>query len=69
MTQTVTTQEGRAFGISLGRVAFDASLFIAVDHCSGEVIGTHAASSESRWKALEPIRQGVTRHFYAGSRQ
>ena len=38
-------------------------VFIAVDHCSGEFIGTHASSSVSRWKALEPVRQGVPRHF------
>ena len=38
-------------------------MFIAVDHCSGEFIGTHASSSASRWEALEPIRQGVSRHF------
>lgn len=51
MTQTFTTAEGRAY------------VFIAVDHCAGEFIGTHASSSASRWEALEPIRQGVTRHF------
>ncbi len=51
MTQTVTTGEGRAY------------VFIAVDHCSGEFIGTHASSSATRWEALEPVRQGVTRHF------
>ena len=51
MTQTVTTGEGRAYVV------------IAVDHCSGEVIGTHASSSASRWEAPEPVRQGVTRHF------
>ena len=51
MTQTVTTGEGRAY------------VFIAVDHCSGEFIGTHASSSASRWEALEPVRQGVTRRF------
>ena len=51
MTQTVTIGEGRAY------------VFIAVDHCSGEFVGTHASSSASRWEALEPIRQGVTRHF------
>lgn len=50
MTQTVTTREGRAY------------VFIALDHCSGEFIGTHASSSASRWEALEPIRQGLTRH-------
>ena len=51
MTQTVTIGEGRAY------------VFIAVDHCSGEFIGTHASSGAGRWEALEPIRQGVTRHF------
>jgi putative transposase len=51
MTQTVTTGEGRAL------------LFIAVDHCSGEVVGTHASSSASRREALEPTQQGVARHF------
>jgi putative transposase len=51
MTQTVTTAEGRAY------------VFIAVDHCSGEFVGTHASSSASRWEALEPIRQGMARHF------
>jgi transposase InsO family protein len=50
-TETVTTDEGRA------------CVFIAVDHCSGEFIGTHAASGASRWEALDPIRQGVARHF------
>jgi len=51
MTQTVTIDEGRAY------------VFIAVDHCSGEFIGTHASSSANRFEALEPIRQGVTKHF------
>jgi len=40
MTQTVTTGEGRAY------------VFIAVDHYSGELVGTHASSSASRWEAL-----------------
>lgn len=68
MTETITTAEGRAFGISLGRIAFDASLFVAVDHCSGEFVGIHAASGANRWEALEPIRQGVSRHFVAVDR-
>ncbi len=51
MTQTVTTAEGRAY------------VFLAVDHCSGEFVGTHASSSANRWEAIEPIRQGVARHF------
>lgn len=55
MTQTLTTAEGRAY------------VFIAVDHGSGEFVGTHAASGASRWEALEPVRQGVAKHF--GSRE
>lgn len=51
MTQTVTTSQGRAF------------VFVAVDHCSGEFVGIHAAASASRWEALEPVRQGVSQHF------
>ena len=51
MTQTLTTAEGRAY------------VFIAVDHCSGEFVGIHAAHGASRWEALEPIRQGVTKLF------
>ncbi|MBB2162924.1 IS3 family transposase [Gluconacetobacter sacchari] len=51
MTQTVTTEEGKAY------------VFIAVDHCSGELVGTHVSSSANRWQALEPVRQGVSRHL------
>jgi putative transposase len=53
MTETVTLTEGRA------------RVFIAVDHCSGECVGSHAARSGDRFEALEPIRQGVLRHFGA----
>src|SRR5918993_2050340 len=53
MTETVTLTEGRA------------RVFIAVDHCSGECVGSHAAASGNRFEALEPIRQGVLRHFGA----
>jgi putative transposase len=53
MTQTVTTEEGRAY------------VFVAVDHCSGEIVGIHAARSASRFEALEPVRQGVATHFGA----
>ena len=51
MTETITTTEGRAY------------VFVAVDHCSGEFVGTHAASGASRWEALEPVKQGVAKHF------
>jgi putative transposase len=51
MTETVTLAEGRA------------RVFVAVDHCSGGCVGSHAARSGNRFEALEPIRQGVLRHF------
>jgi transposase InsO family protein len=53
MTETVTVREGRA------------QVFVAVDHCSGECVGNHAARSGNRFEALEPVRQGVLRHFGA----
>jgi putative transposase len=40
-----------------------ASVFIAVDHCSAECVGIHAAGRATRFEALEPIRQGVRKHF------
>ena len=45
MTETVTLREGRA------------RVFVAVDHCSGECVGSHAARSGNRFEALEPVRQ------------
>lgn len=40
-----------------------ASVFTAVDHCTQECIGIHAALYDSRFEALEPDRQGVREHF------
>jgi putative transposase len=40
-----------------------AAVFVAVDHCSAECVGIHAASHATRFEALEPLRQGVRRHF------
>ena len=51
MTTTVTTEEGMA------------SVFVAVDHCSVDCVGIHAAKSGNRFEALEPIRQGVAERF------
>ena len=42
-----------------------AAVFIAVDHCSAERVGIHAALRATRFEALEPIRQGVRRCFGA----
>jgi len=39
------------------------AVFIAVDHCSAECVGIHAARRGTRFEALEPLRQGVRRHF------
>ena len=39
------------------------TIFLAVDHCTAECIGIHAARRGTRHEALEPIRQGVRRHF------
>ena len=51
MTATVTVGEGTA------------CVFVAVDHCTTECIGLHAAKRGNRFEALEPIRQGVREHF------
>lgn len=38
-------------------------MFIAIDHCSAECVGIHAAAQATRFEALGPIRQGVRQHF------
>jgi putative transposase len=53
MTAAFTSQEGPA------------RIFVAVDHCSCECVGIHASKSGNRFEALEPIRQGMRRHFGA----
>lgn len=53
MTQTVTVRDGPAY------------VFVAVDHGNSECVGIHADRSGNRFQALEPIRQGVLRHFGA----
>jgi transposase InsO family protein len=40
-----------------------AAVFVALDHCSAECVGIHAALQANRFEALEPIRQGVRRRF------
>src|SRR3954468_16692556 len=39
------------------------AVFIAVDHFTAECVGIHASTRATRFEALEPIRQGVRRHF------
>lgn len=40
-------------------------VFIAVDHCTGECVGIHAAPYGTRFEALEPIHQAVRERFGA----
>jgi len=42
-----------------------AAVFIAIDHNNAECVGIHAARRGTRFEALEPLRQGVRRHFGA----
>jgi len=42
-----------------------ATIFFAVDHCTSECIGIHAARYGTRFEALEPIRQGIRHHYPA----
>jgi transposase InsO family protein len=39
------------------------TVFIAVDHCTTECVGIHAAKPGTGFEALEPIRQGVKERF------
>ena len=56
LTTTVTTDEGTAH------------VFVAVDHCTCECVGIHAAKGGNRFEALEPIRQAV-RHSFGDFRE
>ena len=62
--ETVDTMWGTDLTTTItgeGQVA----VFVAVDHCSAECVGIHAARRATRFEALEPIRQGVRHHFGA----
>jgi transposase InsO family protein len=65
--ETVDTMWGTDLTTTItgeGQVA----VFIAVDHCSAECVGIHAARRATRFEALEPIRQAVRHHFGAFGR-
>jgi hypothetical protein len=53
LTSVMTLDEGQA------------TVFIAVDHCTSESVGIHAAKAANRFEALEPLRQGVRSRFGA----
>lgn len=40
-----------------------ATIFVAVDHCTAECMGLHAANPGTRFEALEPLRQGIRAVF------
>ena len=67
MTATVTTEHGQvAFGrLTRPHRGHGPPSLVAVDHCSAECIGIHAALRGTRFEALEPIRQGVLERFGA----
>ena len=50
-TSTVTLEDGPV------------TVFVAVDHCTLEAVGLHAATKATRFEALEPLRQGIRRQF------
>jgi len=50
-TQVHTRREGMA------------TVFVAVDHFVGDVVGIHAARPGTRFEALEPIHQGIREHY------
>jgi len=54
-TSTVTVENGAV------------TVFVAIDHCTLEGVGIHAATRATRFEALEPIRQGVRQQFGAVS--
>ena len=51
LTGTATVRDGQV------------AVFVAVDHCSAECVGIHAAKRADRFEALEPVRQGVRECF------
>ena len=51
MTTTTTVKEGNV------------AVFIAIDHCTAQCVGIHAAPRGTRFHALEPIRQAVREQF------
>jgi transposase InsO family protein len=54
-TLTATVEDGQV------------TVFVAVDHCTTECVGLHAAKKATRFEALEPLRQAV-RDYCGGFR-
>ncbi|BAH77149.1 putative transposase [Solidesulfovibrio magneticus RS-1] len=64
-TQRVDEMWGTDMASKLTFEEGNAAIFSAIDHCSLEVVGIHAAKRGTRFEALEPIRQGVRHSFGA----
>jgi len=45
------------------RLEGTATIFVAIDHFMGDIVGIHAARPGTRFEALEPIHQGLREHF------
>jgi transposase InsO family protein len=43
------------------------TVFVAIDHCSADCVGIHAAKPGTRFEALEPLRQGIKEYVGAYS--
>lgn len=41
------------------------TVFVAIDHCSADCVGIHAAKPGTRFEALEPLRQGIKEYVGA----
>lgn len=52
-TATLTAEDGQV------------TVFVAVDHCTAECVGIHAAKPGTRYEALEPVNQAVRERFGA----
>ena len=50
-TATTTVRDGQV------------AVFVAVDHCTSEVVGLQASRSADRFQALEPLLQGIRTRF------
>jgi len=63
----ITTEVNKMWGTDMTAtfIAADGqvAIFFAVDHCSLECVGIHAAKPVTRFEALEPLRQGVREYF------
>jgi len=50
-TQVWTLEEGHVW------------VFAAIDHCTGEAVGTHASANGNRFEALVPVHEGIRECF------